>query len=42
MMTTLIDVDLAAVRIGMPVEVTFRDVSDTIALPLFRPAGTVA
>jgi hypothetical protein len=38
MMTTLVDVDSAAVRIGMPVEVVFRDVSDAIALPLFRPA----
>jgi uncharacterized OB-fold protein len=38
MMTTLVDVDPKAVRIGMPVEVTFRDVSDTIALPLFKPA----
>ncbi len=37
MMTTLVDVDPAAVKIGMPVEVTFRDVSDAIALPLFRP-----
>ncbi|MGH7895304.1 MAG: Zn-ribbon domain-containing OB-fold protein [Candidatus Binatia bacterium] len=39
MMTTLVDVDPARVKIGMPVEVVFRDVSDTIALPLFRPAG---
>jgi hypothetical protein len=38
MMTTLIDVDPAAVSIGMPVEVCFRDVSDTITLPLFRPS----
>ena len=27
------------VAIGMPVEVVFEDVSDTIALPKFRPAG---
>jgi uncharacterized OB-fold protein len=38
MMTTLVDVDPERVAIGMPVEVTFRDVSDTVALPLFRPA----
>jgi len=37
MMTTLVDVEPTSVRIGMPVEVMFRDVSDTIALPLFRP-----
>jgi uncharacterized OB-fold protein len=39
LMTTLVDVDPANVTIGMAVEVTFRDVSDTVALPLFRPAG---
>jgi len=33
----VVDVDPAAVTIGMPLEVVFRDVSDTIALPLFRP-----
>jgi uncharacterized OB-fold protein len=38
MMTTLVDVEPAAVTIGMPLEVVFRDVSDAIALPLFRPA----
>ena len=39
MMTTVVDVDPATVKIGMPVEVTFRDVSDTIALPLFKPTS---
>jgi hypothetical protein len=39
MMSTLVDVDPKAVKIGMPVEVLFRDISDAIALPLFRPAG---
>ena len=39
MMSTLIDVDPAAVKIGMAVEVVFRDVSDAIALPLFKPEG---
>ena len=42
MMTTLIDVALPTVKVGMPVEVCFRDVSDAIALPLFRPAGAAA
>jgi uncharacterized OB-fold protein len=42
MMTTLIDVEPAAVSIGMAVEVTFRDVSDTIALPLFKPCREAA
>ena len=42
MMSNLVGVamDTAAVRIGMPVEVVFEDVSDTIALPRFRPAET--
>ncbi len=41
MMTNLIDVaaDPAAIRIGMPVEVVFRDVSADLALPHFRPAA---
>jgi uncharacterized protein len=41
MMTNLIGVtpDPAQIRIGMPVEVVFEDVSDTIALPRFRPVG---
>mgnify|MGYP000331646893 CR=1 FL=1 len=29
----------AQLRVGMPVEVTFEDVSDTVTLPKFRPAG---
>jgi hypothetical protein len=39
MMSNLVGVtmDPAQVRIGMPVEVVFEDVSDTIALPRFRP-----
>jgi len=43
-MTNLVDVDATpeAVRIGMPVEVTFADVSDEIGLPRFRPAGVQA
>ncbi len=36
--TRLIDVDPAAVRVGMPVEVSFLAVADVV-LPLFRPAA---
>ena len=40
MPTNLVDVepDPAVVKIGMPVQVTFDDVNDTISLPKFRPA----
>lgn len=40
LMTNLVEVpaDPAHLRIGMPVEVVFMDVSDTAALPHFRPA----
>ena len=37
--TNLIDVDLAAIRIGLPVEVVFEKQDDEITLPKFRPAG---
>lgn len=39
MMTNLVDVppDPAAVRVGMPVEVVYDDVSDEVTLPKFRP-----
>jgi len=39
LMTNLVDVtpDPAAIRIGMPVEVVFADVSKDVALPRFRP-----
>ena len=36
MLTNLVDCDLDDVRIGMPLEVTFRDDGD-FALPVFRP-----
>ena len=41
MMTNLVDAepDPATLRIGMPVEVVFRDVSSEMTLPHFRPAG---
>jgi uncharacterized OB-fold protein len=38
MLTNLIDCPAEEMRIGMPVEVTFRRMSDEITLPLFRPA----
>lgn len=38
MMTRLVDVDPGEVRIGMPVEVTFRRATEDIVLPYFRPA----
>jgi uncharacterized protein len=40
LMTNLVGVapDPSAIRIGMPVEVTFEDVSADVALPRFRPA----
>jgi uncharacterized OB-fold protein len=41
LMTNLVgvDPDPARIRIGMPVEVVFEDVSAEIALPRFRPSG---
>jgi uncharacterized OB-fold protein len=39
LVTNVIDVDPAAVEIGMPVEVTFSDIADGWKLPIFRPAG---
>ncbi|HVA23235.1 MAG TPA: OB-fold domain-containing protein [Chloroflexota bacterium] len=39
--TRVIDCDVAAVRIGLPVEVAYRDVpANDITLPLFRPIPT--
>jgi uncharacterized OB-fold protein len=42
MPTNLVDVepDPTAIRIGMPVEVVFEDVTETISLPKFRPASS--
>ena len=37
MLTNLVDCMPAAVRVGLPVEVTFRAMSDAITLPYFRP-----
>jgi uncharacterized OB-fold protein len=37
MLTNLVDVAPADVRVGMPVEVTFLQMSEAITLPYFRP-----
>lgn len=41
MMTNLVDVqaDPEHVKIGMPVEIVYDDVTDEITLPKFKPAG---
>lgn len=39
MLTNIVDCDPEQVRIGMPVEVTFEDLTDTVSVPLFRPAA---
>jgi enoyl-CoA hydratase/carnithine racemase/uncharacterized OB-fold protein len=38
MMTQIVECEPVAVEIGMDVEVTFRDITDQHALPLFRPS----
>ena len=38
--TNLINCPIDAVRIGMPVKVTFRNLNDEVALPLFEPERT--
>ena len=37
MIANIIDCDVSDVRIGMPVEVTFEDRSETVTVPQFRP-----
>lgn len=39
MLTNLVGCDPARVAIGMPVEVTFEDVTPEVSIPRFRPAG---
>lgn len=39
MMANLIDIEQAAVKIGMPVELAYEDVTDDITLPVFRVAA---
>ncbi len=38
MFSNIVGCDPQEVRIGMPVEVTFDDLNDEVAVPLFRPA----
>ena len=38
MMTRIVECDPEDVEIGMDVEVVFEDITDEIALPMFRPA----
>lgn len=40
MMSRLEGVEPAAVRIGMPVQVDFDDIDETVSLPVFRPEAT--
>jgi hypothetical protein len=35
----VVDCPNAELRIGMPLEVTFEDITDEISLPKFKPAG---
>lgn len=35
--SNLIDCNLADIKIGMPVQVVFKDVTEEISLPLFKP-----
>ncbi len=37
MLSNLVDCDPAEVCVGMPIEVTFREMSEEITLPYFRP-----
>lgn len=39
MVANLVDIDPAAVRIGLDVEVTFEDLGDGCVLPQFKPAA---
>ena len=40
MMTNIVDCDFEELEVGMALEVTFRQETDDITLPLFRPAVT--
>ena len=39
MLTNIVDCDPESVTIGMPVEVTFEDVTPEVAVPLFKPTA---
>jgi hypothetical protein len=38
MLSNVVDCEMDDIAVGMPVEVTFRKMSDEITLPMFRPA----
>ena len=38
-MTNVVDCEFDDLRIGMPVEVDYRAISDDITIPVFRPVG---
>ncbi|MFP6664047.1 MAG: Zn-ribbon domain-containing OB-fold protein [Deltaproteobacteria bacterium] len=42
MLTNLVDIAPDKVAIGMPVQVTFEDLNEDLALPVFRPADDLA
>lgn len=42
MLTNLVECPHDAIEVGMGVEVTFREVSEDLTLPLFKPAGAWA
>jgi uncharacterized protein len=37
MMTNVVDCDVDALEIGMPLEVVFRPIADDVTIPVFRP-----
>ena len=40
MLSNVVDCDHSEVKVGMPVEVTFRPITEEITLPYFRPRAT--
>ncbi len=42
MLTNLVECRHDAIKVGMPVEVAFREVSEDLTLPFFKPAGSQA
>src|SRR5207249_3620489 len=38
-MTNIVGCSNAGLQIGMPLEVTFEDITDEVTLPKFKPAG---
>ena len=37
LMTNVVDCEFEDVTVGMPVEVAFRTIDDTVTIPVFRP-----